>query len=73
MSLLPIARHKQQVDGTPFRFVDEKYGIDCACGFTMTTPHGNEDAIAVAQDHVQRFHPGMASIGEAVEPFVKKR
>ena len=60
MSLLPIAGHKQQADGTPFRFVDEEYGIDCACGFTVTTPHGKEDAIAVAQDHVQRiqtWHP----------------
>jgi len=53
--------------------VAEEYGIDCACGFTMTTPHGKEDAIAVAQNHVRRIHPDMASTREAVEPFVKKR
>lgn len=51
----------------------EKYGIDCTCGFTMTTPHGKDDAIATAQDHVKRIHPDMASTKEAVEPFIKQR
>jgi hypothetical protein len=53
--------------------MQEKYGIDCTCGFTMTTPHGKEDAIAVAQNHIHRIHPEMQATREAVEPFVKKR
>ncbi len=32
-------------------------GADCMCGFSYRTPHGEADAIAVAQDHVRRIHP----------------
>jgi hypothetical protein len=29
---------------------------DCPCGFHFTTPHGEDDAVAVLQNHVQRIH-----------------
>jgi hypothetical protein len=31
-------------------------GADCPCGFTFTTPHGQEDAIAIITLHVNRVH-----------------
>jgi hypothetical protein len=34
----------------------QKFGADCPCGFTFTTPHGEEDAVAVVQLHLQRVH-----------------
>ncbi len=34
----------------------ELLGADCPCGFTFTTPHGQEDAIAIIQLHVNRVH-----------------
>jgi hypothetical protein len=32
------------------------HGVDCMCGFTFRTPHGLDDAVATAQDHVRRVH-----------------
>jgi hypothetical protein len=31
-------------------------GADCPCGFSFTTPHGEEDAVAIVQLHVSRVH-----------------
>lgn len=28
----------------------------CPCGFTFTTPHGQDDAVAVMMNHVERIH-----------------
>jgi len=33
-----------------------KLGATCPCGFTFSTPHGEDDAVAVIQLHVQRVH-----------------
>lgn len=30
---------------------------ECPCGFSFKTPHGEDDAIAVMQNHVSRIHP----------------
>jgi hypothetical protein len=29
---------------------------DCPCGFSFTTPHGEDDAVAMLQYHVERIH-----------------
>lgn len=29
---------------------------ECPCGFSVITPHGQEDAVAVMQYHVQLVH-----------------
>jgi hypothetical protein len=34
----------------------EKLGVDCPCGFTFATPHGQDDAVAVVQLHIDRVH-----------------
>ena len=31
-------------------------GSVCPCGFEFKTPHGEDDAVAVVQLHVQRVH-----------------
>ncbi len=31
-------------------------GVDCPWGFSFTTPHGEDDAVAVVQSHVNRIH-----------------
>lgn len=28
----------------------------CPCGFTFTTPHGEDEAVEVIQNHVKRIH-----------------
>jgi len=33
-----------------------KLGVDCPCGFSFKTPHGQDDAVAVVQSHVERIH-----------------
>ena len=33
-----------------------KLGAECPCGFSFVTPHGEDDAVAVLQLHVQRIH-----------------
>jgi hypothetical protein len=33
-----------------------KLGATCPCGFTFSTPHGEDDAVAVLQLHVERIH-----------------
>jgi hypothetical protein len=53
--------------------MSEKYGADCPCGFTMTTPHGMDDAIAIVQTHVMRVHPDMPNTREAAKAVVRKR
>lgn len=34
----------------------KKLGAECPCGFSFATPHGEDDAVAVLQLHVQRIH-----------------
>jgi hypothetical protein len=29
----------------------------CPCGFTFTTPHGEDDAVTIMQNHAKRIHP----------------
>jgi hypothetical protein len=50
----------------------EKLGVQCPCGFTMTTPHGMDDAIAMVQLHLERIHPEMNRSREAVAKAIKK-
>jgi hypothetical protein len=33
-----------------------KLGAECPCGFSFVTPHGQDDAVAVVQQHVERIH-----------------
>ena len=33
-----------------------KLGVECPCGFSFVTPHGQDDAVAVVQQHVERIH-----------------
>ena len=33
-----------------------KLGAECPCGFSFKTPHGQDDAVAVVQAHVERIH-----------------
>jgi len=33
-----------------------KLSMECPCGFSLVTPHGEDDAVAVAQLHVERIH-----------------
>jgi hypothetical protein len=33
-----------------------QYAADCPCGFTFVTPHGEDDAVAIIQLHVDRVH-----------------
>jgi hypothetical protein len=34
----------------------KKLGVTCPCGFSFVTPHGEDDAVAVVQLHVNRIH-----------------
>jgi hypothetical protein len=34
----------------------KKLGMTCPCGFSFVTPHGEDDAVAVVQQHVDRLH-----------------
>jgi len=36
--------------------MEGEFGADCPCGFTFTTPHGQEDAVAVVKLHLRRVH-----------------
>ena len=29
---------------------------ECPCGFSFVTPHGEDDAVAVIQHHIERIH-----------------
>jgi hypothetical protein len=33
-----------------------KLCVECPCGFSFKTPHGQDDAVAVVQAHVERIH-----------------
>jgi hypothetical protein len=33
-----------------------KLGAECPCGFSFVTPHGQDDAVAIVQLHVDRVH-----------------
>jgi hypothetical protein len=49
---------------------------DCPCGFNFTTPHGQDDAVAVMQYHIERIHkkdyPKGASREEALKHIKEK-
>jgi hypothetical protein len=34
----------------------DKLDATCPCGFTFSTPHGEDDAVAVLQNHINRIH-----------------
>jgi hypothetical protein len=34
----------------------KKLSMTCPCGFTFVTPHGEDDAVAVVQYHIDRIH-----------------
>ena len=36
--------------------IENKCGVDCPCGFGFVTPHGQDDAVAMVQLHVNRIH-----------------
>lgn len=48
-------------------------GVDCPCGFTFTTPHGEADAIAVVQLHLQRVHGRSNPSSEEAKAAIKAR
>jgi hypothetical protein len=48
-------------------------GVDCPCGFTFTTPHGEADAIAVVQLHLQRVHGKSNPSSEEAKAAIKAR
>jgi hypothetical protein len=48
-------------------------GVDCPCGFTFTTPHGEADAIAVVQLHLGRAHGKPNSSAEEAKAAIKAR
>ncbi len=50
----------------------EKLCVECPCGFTMTTPHGMDDAVAVVQEHLSRVHPDMDGSRETAEKTIKE-
>ena len=54
----------------------EIIGADCPCGFTFSTPHGQEDAIAIITLHVNRIHkqdfPNGLSRAEAIADLKKR-
>jgi len=45
----------------------KKWSVACPCGFAFSTPHGEDDAVAVAQFHVKRIHNQDISREEAVK------
>lgn len=51
----------------------DKFGADCPCGFTFTTPHGETDAIAVVQLHLQRVHGKATPTREEARAAIKTR
>jgi hypothetical protein len=51
----------------------EKFGADCPCGFTFTTPHGQADAVAVVQLHLQRIHGKATATREEAKAAIKAR
>ena len=48
------ATHAMLLSGDPS--MENKYGVNCPCGFSFVTPHGQDDAVAVIQLHVDRIH-----------------
>ncbi len=36
--------------------------VDCPCGWTMTTPHGEDDFVKHVSLHVKDVHPDMESM-----------
>jgi hypothetical protein len=50
-----------------------KLGADCPCGFTFTTPHGEEDAVAMVQLHLRRVHGKPNATREEALASIKKR
>ena len=44
---------------------------NCPCGFEFKTPHGENDAVSVLQDHVRRIHPSDYPKGLSREEALK--
>ena len=45
----------------------KKWMVTCPCGFSFSTPHGEDDAVAVVQLHVKRVHNQDVSREEAAK------
>jgi predicted small metal-binding protein len=39
--------------------MSSKRNITCDCGFSVTTPHGDEELIEVVKVHASRVHPDL--------------
>jgi hypothetical protein len=52
--IIPI--HTQHPDWFTTIFPKNLVG-GCPCGFSFKTPHGEDDAVAVLQNHIERIHP----------------
>jgi hypothetical protein len=38
------------------KFLAPKLMGECPCGFSFMTPHGEDDAVALMQYHIERIH-----------------
>ncbi|HUI23648.1 MAG TPA: hypothetical protein VLY82_04570 [Nitrososphaerales archaeon] len=54
-------------------FMAGEFGTDCPCGFTFTTPHGQEDAVAIVQLHLRRVHGKANASREEALAAIKPR
>jgi hypothetical protein len=52
--------------------LQKKLGVNCPCGFSFVTPHGEDDAVAVTQLHVQRIHKKEFPRGVSREEALKQ-
>jgi len=50
----------------------KKLGVECPCGFSFVTPHGEDDAVAVTQLHIQRIHKKEFPRGVSREEALKQ-
>ena len=55
------------------QFMNGKMGADCPCGFTFTTPHGEDDAVAILQLHLRRVHGKSNPTKEEAKSAIKAR
>lgn len=51
----------------------DKMGADCPCGFTFTTPHGQDDAVAIVQLHLTRVYGKQNASRQEATSAIKKR
>jgi len=49
----------------------KKQMIACDCGYTVSSPHGEEDLIDSASAHVKRVHPAMSMSKDQIRKMIK--